>query len=336
MSKFEKISRRCRQDFCPVCVDSNFVFQPYSTDSFYINPGFERNHTTCPDFRLLITANPGTLMDFDPKPVARTMHEISPEATMSEQTPGRPVHASGAYTGAESLMRSLLGLLNCFIPTSNPRGCAPQKNRARNVTAVVAEYSTQVQHHQFVFPQAFFGRLRMGQRRTRTGGHDSVKRRCARAFAPQSVVDLRSNIHFRNSGADEIRRFRHDFGSNPRRLAHHIEFLSAFYFSNALDKARRRLPSDARTGGFLQSSPFADVQGCSLKRHTQALSGRPRAEKFTALLRQGDSGYVHTCVRSLVMSLDRISAVGEEMHGIIEEKKYCIATAEPADVKDVG
>src|SRR5579884_3083923 len=214
---------------------SNFVFQPYSTDSFYINPGFERNHTTCPDFRLLITANPGTLMDFDPKPVARTMHERSPEATMNEQTPGRPVHASGAYTGAESLMRSLLGLLNCFIPTSNPRGCAPQKNRARNVTAVVAEYSTQVQHHQFVFPQAFFGRLRMGQRRTRAGGHDSVKRRCARAFAPQSVVDLRSNIHFRNSGADEIRRFRHDFGSNPRRLAHHIEFLSAFYFSNALD-----------------------------------------------------------------------------------------------------
>jgi hypothetical protein len=87
---------------------------------------------------------------------------------MIEKTPSGSVDASGRHTGSKSVMRGFLGLLHRFVPSPDASGRASQKNRARQITAVVAEYSTQVQYHQFVFLQPLFRGMRMRQGRTRS------------------------------------------------------------------------------------------------------------------------------------------------------------------------
>ena len=124
------------------------------------------------------------------------MHEIRPKAMLIENPPRGPVDAPGSYPGAKSLVRRLLGLLDGFVPPPNSSRCPSQIDRARQVTAVVAEYSTQVEDDQLVFLQALLGGLGMRQRGARPGGHDGLEggRRCA--LAAHAVVDLGGQIQF--------------------------------------------------------------------------------------------------------------------------------------------
>src|SRR6266568_3003870 len=191
-------------------MNSNFVLDANSAHAFHINSRFQSHYVTRTNFLFLTSANPRPLVDFDAEAVTGAVHEIRAEAMLIEKTPRGPVNASGSYTGAKSVLRRFLGLLYRFVPSSNASGCAPQKDRARQITAVVAEYSTQVQDHQFVFLQSFFSRPRMRQSGTRPGGLGN------------------------------------DLGSEPGRTAHHIEFLRAFYFTDAFDEFGGRFPFDTR------------------------------------------------------------------------------------------
>ena len=227
-------------------MNSNFVLDANSAHAFHINSRFQSHYVTRTNFLFLTSANPRPLVDFDAEAVTGAVHEIRAEAMLIEKTPRGPVNASGSYTGAKSVLRRFLGLLYRFVPSSNASGCAPQKDRARQITAVVAEYSTQVQDHQFVFLQSFFSRPRMRQSGTRPGGDDGLERGAARSFVAQTIVDLGSDFQFRYTWPDEIGGLGNDLGSEPGRTAHHIEFLRAFYFTDAFDEFGGRFPFDTR------------------------------------------------------------------------------------------
>src|ERR1700722_19103215 len=153
-------------------MDRDFILQAHSSHALHINSGFQSHDMARANFLFLAPSQPRPFVNLYPQAVARAMHEIRSKAMLIEKAPRGPVDASGGYAGAKSVVRSLLSLLDRFVPPANPSRCASQKNGPRQVTAVVAEYSTQVQHHQFVFLQSLFRGLRMRQRRARPGSHD--------------------------------------------------------------------------------------------------------------------------------------------------------------------
>jgi hypothetical protein len=175
-------------------MNRNLVLDANSAHALHINSRFQGHYVTRANFLFLISANPRPLVDFDAETVARAVHEIRSEAMLIEKTPRGPVNASGSHTGAKSAMRGFLGLLYRFVPSPNASGCASQKDCARQITAIVAEYSTQVQDDQFVFLQLLFSRPRMRQSGTRPGSDDGLERGAAGALAAQTIVDLGSNF----------------------------------------------------------------------------------------------------------------------------------------------
>src|SRR5487761_568406 len=130
-------------------MNGNFILNANAAHALHINSRLQGHYVTHTNFLFLASANPRPLVDFNAETVARAVHEIRSQAIPIEKTPRGPVNASGGYTGAQSLQRGFLGLLDRFVPSSNASGCASQKDHARQITAVVAEYSTQVQDHQF-------------------------------------------------------------------------------------------------------------------------------------------------------------------------------------------
>src|SRR5437879_9569083 len=225
-------------------MNCNFVFEANSAYTFHINSRLQSHHVTYPNFLLLASANPRPFVDFNAQAVSRAVDEVRSEAMPIEKAPCGPVNASGGDTGAKSVMRGLLGLLHRFVPSPNTSGRVSQKNRARQITAVVAEYSTQVQDHQFVFLQPLFRRPSVWQSGTRSRGDNGLERRTARAFAAHTVINFRRHFQFCYTWSDEIRRLADDFGSKLSGAAHHIEFLSGFYLADALDEFRGRFPFD--------------------------------------------------------------------------------------------
>src|ERR1700739_4569085 len=203
MSKLEEPSRRGGQDFRSICMNGNFIFEANSAHAFHINSRFQGHHVARTNFLLLASSNSRPFVDFNAEAMSRAMHEIRSQATLIEKTPRRPVNASGGDTRPESILRRFLGLLYRFVPLADASRRAAQKKGARQVTAVVAEDSTQVQHHQFFFLQSPFGRPRVRQSRTRAGSDDRLEGRTTRAFAAQTVVDLGGNLQFSHTGTNE-------------------------------------------------------------------------------------------------------------------------------------
>jgi hypothetical protein len=175
-------------------MNGNFIFEANSAHAFHINSRFQGHHVARTNFLFLASSNSRPFVDFNAEAMSRAVHEIRSEAMLIEKTPRRPVNASGGDTRPESVVRRFLGLLYRFVPLPDASRRAAQKKRARQVTAVVAEYSTQVQHDQFVFLQSLFGRPRVRQSGTRTGSDDRLERRTARAFAAQTVINLGGNL----------------------------------------------------------------------------------------------------------------------------------------------
>src|SRR5690348_851627 len=231
-------------------MNRHFVLQANSAYAFHVNSWLQSHHVTRPNFLFLASTNPRPFVDFDAQAVSRAVDEVCSEAMPIEKAPRGPVNASGRDTGAKSVMRGFLGLLHRFIPSPNASRRASQKDRARQITAVVAEYSTQVQHDQFVFLQPLFRRPRMWQSRTRSRGNNRVERRTARAFAAQTVIDFGRHFQLCYAWSDEIRRLSDDLGSKRGGAAHHVEFLGSFYFANVFDEIGGRFPFDTRAGCF--------------------------------------------------------------------------------------
>ena len=159
-------------DFRAAFMDRNFVLDANSSHAFHVNSGFQSHDIARPNYLFLASSQPRPFVNFMPRPWPVLWTKYDPSPCCIAERAARPGPRSGGYAGAQSLVRSLLRLLDRFIPPANSRRCAPQINGARQIAAVVAEYSTQVQHHQLVFLQSLCRGMRMRQRRARPGGHN--------------------------------------------------------------------------------------------------------------------------------------------------------------------
>jgi len=93
-------------------------------------------------------------VDLQAKPVARAVNEEFVQAISSQDLPRRSIHIRANRAARCRRDRGPLGLQNSLIPSPYSFWGPPHVDGAGNVAAIVAEYSTQVQHHQLIFPQS--------------------------------------------------------------------------------------------------------------------------------------------------------------------------------------
>ncbi len=110
-------------------------------------------------------------------------------------------------------------------------------DRARQIAAVVAQYSTQVQHDQLVFPDLARRRTRMRQRGAWPGSHDRFKGFSGRSFPAHPVANLRSDFKFGDSRPNQANGLFHDLGAQSRGVPDSVNFKGVFDGAEAFDQA---------------------------------------------------------------------------------------------------
>src|SRR5258708_4672841 len=126
----------------------------------------------------------------------------------AEYTPGRdwpccPIHLPGGRAALCCCDRSPLGLQNRLVPEPNALWGPPHVHCAGYVAAIVAEYNTQVQHDQLIFPQSLGRGEGMRQGGSLSERNDRVKGRSRRASLSHLVFDLSCYLDFPNSGVQQ-------------------------------------------------------------------------------------------------------------------------------------
>src|SRR5262249_24922217 len=152
------------QYFRATSIDSHVVLDTDTPHSFHVNSRLYGNHVSRLQPAGLPFRHPGILVYFEAQAMTGAMHEVAVQTVARQNVPGCPVHVTASDANPHGGNRSRLRFLNCPIPSPDASWRSPQKKRARNVAAIVAEYSTQVQYHQFIFPQALGRRPCMRQR----------------------------------------------------------------------------------------------------------------------------------------------------------------------------
>src|SRR5579864_8282489 len=130
-----------------------------------------------------------------------------------------------------------LRLQDRLIPLTDPRGGLTDVHRTRQIAAVAAEYSTQVQYDQLVFPNSARRRTRMRQCRAWSAGHNGLERFPGSALPAHPVADLGSDVKFGDTGADQANRFLHHLGAQSCRIPNAIDLRGVLNGTQVFDKA---------------------------------------------------------------------------------------------------
>src|SRR5260370_42520115 len=111
-----------------------------------------------------------------------------------QNLPGSRIDVTTADAGLDCGDCGRLRVLHRTIPSPDARRGPPYKYGAGNVAAIVAEYSTQVQHDQFIFPQSL-GRgacMRVGGALSKS--HDALEGPPGSSALPPLVLNLRGDL----------------------------------------------------------------------------------------------------------------------------------------------
>src|SRR5881227_2508677 len=146
--------------------------------------------------------------------------------------------------------RRFLRLQNRLIPRADAFRGAPRENRAGNVAAIVAEYNTQVQHDQLIFPQSLASRPGVRQGRPVPKGNNGFKRRPRGSALAHLVFDLCHDLPFAHAGLQQADRKFHDLPCQDGRLAHLGQFSRVFAHSKPFHHARHGHPLPSAPRGF--------------------------------------------------------------------------------------
>ena len=139
----------------------HIVFNANSSDTRHVNPRFDGNHVPWHQDVFLSTRHSGILVDFESQSMSRAVHEIVVKPVTRQNPSGGGIDIPRTGSGLRRGYRSRLRFLYCPIPSPYARRSAPHKHGPRNIAAIVGEYNTQVQYHQFIFPQALLRWPRM-------------------------------------------------------------------------------------------------------------------------------------------------------------------------------
>src|SRR3974390_3555989 len=252
-------------------------------------------------------------MNFQPQAMPCAVNEILVETTLSQDFTGGSIDfpAGGSRLYGRDSRRS--AFMDSAIPVANASRSAPDEHRAGHVAAIVREYSTQVEHHQFIFLQSFGGGPRVWQGGAFAGGDDRLERRSARPTLFHLVFDLRSNVRFPDSRPEQPKCFLHDIACQDGCLSHYGEFLRVFLRAKALDDTTcfdgPAFRPGGSFGGFqLRDCPLRRIEAHSLDSMIfQPLPDSTEERPFLQF--DPDTG-------ALLASLDGEAAVGNEGRGM--------------------
>src|SRR4029077_8662470 len=126
---------------------------------------------------LLSARHPGVFVHFQPESVPGAVHEILVKPVTRQNPSGGSIDIPAPDAGPHCRDGGRLCFLDRAIPSPYARRSTSDKNGARKIAAIVREYSTQVQYHQFIFPQPFFRGSRVGVRCTCAESYNALERR---------------------------------------------------------------------------------------------------------------------------------------------------------------
>src|SRR6266852_5795853 len=208
----------------------------------------------------LPACDPGILVHFEPKAVSSAVHKISVQAVVRQNSPGGGVDITAACAGLRCRYGSGLRFLHGAVPSADALWGAPDKHSPRDIAAIMAEYSTQVQHHQFIFPQSFSGRPRMRIGGALAEGYDGLERRTGGASPAHLVFNLRAHLDLRDPRLQELQCAGKDVAGEVRGLAHLRDLAVILSLPQRLRLAIRFDPSRTRAGGFSECPILSDSQ----------------------------------------------------------------------------
>jgi hypothetical protein len=174
-SEFEEFPWGGRKNFGAARSHQGIVFDPNSPNAFHVYAGLQSHHVTRLQKRFLVPSDSGIFMDFQANSMTRTMDKIASEAFMLQNVPGGRIDGPTRYSRLQRTPCRRLRIQDRMVPLAHTRGRLTNVHSARKVAAVAAQYSTEVQHDQLVFPDSARRGTRMWQRRARSGSYNGLE-----------------------------------------------------------------------------------------------------------------------------------------------------------------
>jgi hypothetical protein len=144
VSELDEIPRYAGQYFGIARVHGNVIFDANSPDARHVNPRFNRNHESRFQSRLLSPRHPRILKYFETQSVPSAMSEMPVQFVTGQNLPRRGIHVSAADPNSDCRYCRDLRFQDRPVPLFHARRSSANIHRARNVAAIVREYSTQV------------------------------------------------------------------------------------------------------------------------------------------------------------------------------------------------
>lgn len=144
VSELDEIPRYAGQYFGVPCVNGDVIFNTYSPDARHVNPRFNRNHESRFQPCLLTARDPGILMYFQAQAVPCAVGEKPVEFVTGQNLPRSSIHIPAGNSCSYRRNCRCLCFQDCPVPLFHTRRSSANVHRARDVAAIVREYSTQV------------------------------------------------------------------------------------------------------------------------------------------------------------------------------------------------
>jgi hypothetical protein len=144
VSELDEIPRYAGQYFGIPCVHGDVIFDPNSPDACHVNPRFNRDHESRFESRFLPPRDARIFMYFQAQSVPRAMGEKPVQFVPSQDLPRSSIHISAGDSGSYCRYRRVLRFQDRLIPLFHTRRSSANVHCARDVAAIVREYSTQV------------------------------------------------------------------------------------------------------------------------------------------------------------------------------------------------
>src|SRR3984885_8334691 len=193
-SDLNDIPRRAGEHFGFARVYRNIVLDADAADAGNVHSRLDGDDVSGFQFLLLPFRDARVLVNFNSEPMPRAVGEVTVKPVTGQNLPGSSVHFPAGYARAHGRNGRRSSFLHRFVPAANLGRRFAHDYGSGNVAAIVREYSTHVEHDQFVFLQSFIGRSRMWKRRAFSECHDCFKGRTGGSEQPHLVFDLRGNL----------------------------------------------------------------------------------------------------------------------------------------------
>src|SRR5260370_5800750 len=152
-----------------------------------------------------------------------------------QDLPCRPIDTPADSTTLCRRDRRALSFQNRLVPGPNAFRSPPHVHGASTLATIVAEYTTQVQYDQLIFPQSFGGGAGVRQSGSFSESDYRFKCRPRRTSLSHLIFDLGSHFKFTDPRFQQLDGGLHDFPRQDGRPAHLHQFCRVLAHSETLD-----------------------------------------------------------------------------------------------------